>query len=287
MQRLFLLIYTYRTLLVFIGLQVICLLLIVRNNPYQSASFFNTSNYVAGQVLQTKGSIVDYFRLREINTLLAQENAALRSELLKKNSPFIQNDSTVNQMVWFSGINENLSDQYELISTKVISNSTRMFKNHLTLNKGWLDGIKPGMGVISGAGVVGRVKSVSRHFSTVVSLLHVDMGVSSILTSSGAFGTIKWTGEDPTLASLMYIPRHTTVQLGDTVTTSGYNTVFPPDILIGTVKDIRLMPNSVFYELDIHLTLDFSALSHAFVVKNHHQAEYDSLRTASIPITNE
>jgi rod shape-determining protein MreC len=85
MQRLFLLIYTYRTFLVFTGLQITCLWLIVSNNPYQSASFFNTSNHVAGQGVGNKGNIVDYFKLKEINQNLAQENCELREELIKKN----------------------------------------------------------------------------------------------------------------------------------------------------------------------------------------------------------
>jgi rod shape-determining protein MreC len=287
MQRLFLLIYTYRTFLVFTGLQIICLWLIVNNNPYQSASFFNTSNHVAGQVLEKKGNILDYFKLKDINHHLVMENASLREELLRKTPVALNENDSIANISWFTGINENLIDQYELIPAKVISNSTRMFKNHLTLNKGWMDGVAPGMGVITGTGVIGRVKSVSKHFSTVVSLLHIDMGISSILTSAGTFGTIRWTGADPGIATLMYIPRHINVQIGDTVTTSGYNTVFPPDILIGTVKEIRLMPNSNFYDLDIGLALDFSALSHAFVVRNHFQEELDSLRTASIPILNE
>jgi rod shape-determining protein MreC len=287
MQRLFLLIYTYRTFLVFTGLQVICLWLIVRNNPYQSAAFFSTSNHIAGQVLEKKGNVLEYFKLKDLNQQLAMENAVLREELIKK-KPVAHNDSvSVINIGSFTGINENLIDQYELIPAKLISNSTRMFKNHLTLNKGWLDGVNPGMGVISGTGVVGRVKSVSKHFSTVVSLLHIDMGVSSVLLPSNTFDTIRWTGSDPRIATLLYIPRHINIQQGDTVTTSGYNTVFPPDILIGTVKEIRLMPNSNFYDLDIALALDFSVLSYAFVVKNHFQEELDSLRTASIPFSDE
>lgn len=286
MQRLFILIYIYRTFLVFTGLQIICFWLITRNNAYQSASFFATSSHLAGELLKTKGNIVDYFRLKEINKQLTLENALLKEELLKKNPFFEQNDS-LTALPNLTPVNLNLIGQYNLIPAKVISNSTRMFKNHLTLNKGSLDGIGPGMGVISTNGVIGRIKSVSKHFSTVVSLLHIDMGVSSMLKNSSAFGTIKWTGRDPGTATLMYIPRHIHVKVGDTVTTSGYNTVFPPDVLIGTVSDVRLQPNSNFYDLDVALSLDFSALSHAFVVKNEFQQELDSLKASSIPLSDE
>ncbi len=283
MQRLFLLIYTYRTFLLFTLLEIICLWLVVRYNPYQSASFFNTSNDIAGRLLETRSNILGYFNLKSVNQHLVLENAILREELLRRHA--FEMDSVAIDTTHFK--DSNVIDQYDIYPARVISNSTRMFKNHLTINKGSKDGVTKGMGIISGVGVVGRVKAVSQNFATVESLLHTGMGVSSVLTSSGTFGTVKWTGADPKTATLMYIPRHIDVKIGDTVTTSGYNTVFPPEILIGTVKEKNLMPNSNFYDLDIDLALDFSSLSHVYIVKNYYQQELDSLKSSSIPESDE
>jgi len=288
MQRLLYLIYLYRTFIIFTGLEVVCLWLIARNNPYQSSAFFSSSNRIAGKALEIREGIVGYFQLKEVNENLAIENAALRDALSRmeaaKGIPLsdtlIHNDSTAR--VAAVHVDSAMINQYDYLPAKVISNSTRMFKNYITINQGSNVGVRPGMGVINSDGVVGRVKAVSEHYATIYSLLHTDMRISSILHPAGSLGSVRWTGKDPREAHLMYIPRHVQVQKGDTVTTSGYNSLFPPGVMVGTVKSIQLQPNSAFYDIDIALSTDFSTLAYVYVVRNNLQPELDSLKTISI-----
>src|SRR5690606_12875335 len=111
------------------------------------------------------------FSLKSVNQDLSTENALLRSQLeIEKNKsrqfiPTAADSVRINQMKFYPA--------------KVINNSTSRFANYLTLNKGILDGVKPGMGVISNMGIVGRVKNCSDHFSTVISLLHEKFNVSA------------------------------------------------------------------------------------------------------------
>ena len=55
--------------------------MIVRNNRYQSASFFTTSNSAAASVVGFSNNVSDYFSLRKQNELLSQQNAFLRDQL--------------------------------------------------------------------------------------------------------------------------------------------------------------------------------------------------------------
>ena len=103
-----------------------------------------------------------------------------------------------------------------------------------------MHGITPGMGVMSAVGIVGKVKAVSDHFATVVSLLHPAMQVSAKLSHSGVLGTIQWTGRDPFRAQLLYVPRHVQIELGDAVVTSGYNATFLAGTMIGHVERLGL-----------------------------------------------
>ena len=65
-----------------------------------------------------------------------------------------------------------------IISAEVINNSVHKPNNYITIDKGRNDGVKKGMGVISSSGVVGIVKETSRHFSTILSILHSKSKVS-------------------------------------------------------------------------------------------------------------
>ena len=270
MQRLLLLIYNYRAFLVFLFLEVLSGWLIVRNNEYQGAAFFNSSNEIAANLLQTRRGVSDYFKLTKINQNLAKENALLREMVADKNQLY-------NYLLAQQLPDTLLSSQYDFIVSKVIKNTTRQFNNFLTINRGRKDGVEPGMGVISGNGVVGRVKATSKNYATVASVLHSDMRVSSLLRKSNTFCTTQWGGKDPGKADLHYVPRHIEVNAGDSVVTSGYNAVYPEEIMIGTVSKVDLKPNATFYDIEIDLSTDFSTLSYVYVVNNKFKNEIDSL----------
>jgi rod shape-determining protein MreC len=63
---------------------------------------------------------------------------------------------------------------------------------------------------------------------------------------------------------------------GDTVYTSGYSSIFPPDIPLGTAGEAKIV-NGATYEIEVTLLEDFSALRYVTVVDNTGQNEIDSL----------
>jgi rod shape-determining protein MreC len=101
--------------------------------------------------------------------------------------------------------------------------------------------------------------------------------VSGLLKRTGHFGTVQWKGRNPDEISFLYIPRHVKPIVGDTVVTSGYNAVFPEGIMIGTISDIKLSDEALFYELKIKLSQDFRKLSFVTVIKSQLKHEQDSI----------
>ncbi|MDB2613267.1 rod shape-determining protein MreC [bacterium] len=51
-------------------------------------------------------------------------------------------------------------------SLTIINKSVARANNYITIDKGKIDGIKKGMGVVSNNGVIGIVKETSKHFSS-------------------------------------------------------------------------------------------------------------------------
>ena len=250
-------------------LELICAWLLIGNNSYQGARFFNSSNGLVAALNNVSHGVREYFLLRQINSTLAEENALLRSKFEAMNqrqylspTPAIT-DSTV-------------ISQFDFVSAKVVSNTVNRFTNFLTINKGTQHGIEPGMAVISALGAVGKVRTVSRHYSVVTSLLHVDVQVSALLKRTGHFGTIQWDGVDPDYVKFKFIPRHVQPVKGDSVLTSGYNAIFPEGIMVGQIEEIRLT-DELFYDLKVKVSQDFRKLSYVEVVKNSLRNELDSL----------
>ncbi|MDH5400201.1 MAG: rod shape-determining protein MreC, partial [Cyclobacteriaceae bacterium] len=100
---------------------------------------------------------------------------------------------------------------------------------------------------------------------------------SSRIKSNGEIGTVRWNGENAGTANLDYIARHIKLQKGDTVVTSGFNAVFPPGILIGTIGDFDLTADEMFYQIDVSLSTPFNSLSYVYIVENKLKQEIDSL----------
>ena len=275
MERLFNFVYQYRAFFTFLVLELFCAWLIVENNQYQGTKFFNSSNRVAAGINGFSHGVREYFSLRQINTELADENATLRKKLEQRNQSLFSLEMRERK-------DPLIINRFDFVSAKVVNNSVDLFKNFITINRGNVDGIAPGMAVISGVGVVGKIKSVSDHFSVVISLLNIDEQVSSVIKRSGYFGTAQWDGVDPRIIQLRYIPRHVTLQVGDTVVTSGYNAVFPEGIRVGIIKEFNLNDEALFYDIKVELAQDFDKLAFVDVVKSNLKQEKDSLEKITI-----
>jgi rod shape-determining protein MreC len=275
MERLLNFVYAYRALFTFLALEFFCAWLIVENNQYQSTKFFNSSNRISARIISFSSTIREYLSLRDINTDLAGENADLRKKLEQRNQSLYSFD--VRELRDPAIIN-----RFDYVSAKVVNNSTAFTKNFITINKGTDAGIKPGMAVISAKGAVGKVKSVSKHYSVLISLLNIDEQVSSVIKSLGYFGTSQWDGVDPRQVELLYIPRHVKLHTGDTVVTSGYNAVFPEGVLVGVIKEVNLKEETPFYDIKVELAQDFGNLTFVEVIKSTLKQEKDSLEQVTI-----
>jgi len=270
MRRLFLLIYQYRAFFTFILLEVISFWLVIGNSTFHNAAFFNTSNNIVASIFGLRQGVYQYFNLVNENDNLAKENAFLRDLISRRTIEIGEADTSLIP-------SEDTVIQYAYIPAKVINNSTRKINNYITVDKGRKNGLEPGMGAISSFGVVGVIKTVSNNYATLYSLLHGEMQISSLLSRLGVFCTTKWDGIDPLYANLLYIPRHVNLQMGDTITTSGYNAIFPEGIPIGRIKSYDIEENETFYDVTLELSSDFQSLSHVYLISNYYRQEKDSV----------
>jgi rod shape-determining protein MreC len=74
--------------------------------------------------------------------------------------------------------------------------------------------------------------------------------------------------------------------MGDQVVTSGYNSIFPEGIPIGTVIEVKPGKDTNYLDITIKLDTDFSKISYVYLVESFQQPELDSLHQTT-GITNE
>jgi rod shape-determining protein MreC len=211
----------------------------------------------------------DYFSLKEVNAELAEQNAKLQSANINNFNRVFANLFNVKDTIF--------AQQYVYASAKAINNSTNKRENYITLDKGSLNGIAAGMGVISAKGVIGTVKNVSENFCSVMSVLHEKNAVSSKIKKSGYIGSLIWELGNYRFAQLKDIPNHVVLTIGDTIITSGYSSVFPEGVVVGCVSAFDLPEGNNFYTIDIELSVDYKKLSHVYVVKSLQKEQQEKL----------
>lgn len=252
----------YSVVFLFIALELASLALIIENRSYQRSVFLSSSNSFVSGLLQAVSSVEEFFSLASINRDLSQENTQLRNRLsiLQTRLASIEQEN-------YSSITIPPEQECLYISANVIGNTTNRVQNYITLNKGWEEGVRPDMGVINKDGVVGIVKTVSKHFATVIPILNPMLQLNVKFKRSNYSGPLVWKGDDYRYANMGDIARHVNVMKGDTIITSGLTSVFPAGIMVGVVDDYRLDDSSPYFNISVKLAVNFRTISYVNIIR--------------------
>lgn len=200
--------------------------------------------------------VKEYFSLRGENRALAEENFRLRTELLR-----LGGEAPV------SGNVPAKVRGFEYLPAEVVKMSRNRQHNYLIISKGYEDGVKEKSGIVTGRGVVGIIDEVSAHHAFAFSLQNADISVSARIGKEGAVGPLVWDGVSGDGALLKEIPLQYRFAPGDTVYTSGYSSIFPPDIPLGIAGEAKVI-NGATNEIRVTLLENFKALRYVTVVYN-------------------
>ncbi|MDD4515199.1 rod shape-determining protein MreC [Massilibacteroides sp.] len=262
----------------FILLEVISFVFVYRNNAYQRNIIFSSANVVTGHIASISGSVISYMNLREINRDLSEKNSQMEMDLLRLQEEL---EDLKADTVSFKGAVSDSTEQlfpFDFVMARVIYNSISYVSNYITINKGKNDGIAPDMGVISDRGVVGVVSKVSDNMALVIPVLNPKFNLSCKVKGSNYFGSMTWNGRSIQYANLEQLPRHVEFVQGDTIVTSGFSTIFPSGIIVGTIASFEKEKDDNYFSLEVKLFTDFSSLSNVRVLRNYRQKEQKTLQ---------
>lgn len=128
-------------------------------------------------------------------------------------------------------------EQVPMVGARVIAASAGTASRTIEVDRGERDGVRRNMAVITPDGAVGKVIEVYRDAAQVLLLTDKDGGAGAMLVSSRVQGPVGGTG-DP-LMMMKYVATDEDVKVGEKVVTSGMDKIFPRDIPVGTVVEVK------------------------------------------------
>jgi len=124
-----------------------------------------------------------------------------------------------------------------MLAAQVIDASADPASHTMFINRGERDHIRRNMGVITPAGIVGKIVETYPTKSEVLLISDKDSGVGAMLVDTRTHGVVKGGGDSG--PHLDYVVNDEKVHAGEVVITSGEDRIFPKDLLIGKVVDFR------------------------------------------------
>ncbi len=282
MRNFILFIRRFFNLILFIGLEIACIMMIERTDTVQGNDIVSSANTVAGIVYKKQSDVVYYFGLRKMNDSLLNENAMLRKMLNQVHTVDTFRDSLAHIATGPEDTATHVIEyaDYIYMTARVINNSTNASDNYVTINRGSKDGVRKNMAVISGNGVVGRVEHVSAHFASVLSALSTKLKINARL-KDGTNGLVIWDGKSANTLIMTDVPQQVNVKKGDTVLTNNYSLYFPPDVMIGTVVKIEQEKKKGMQIIYLHSSTNFHNLQYVYVIDNKFALEKKQLEDST------
>lgn len=195
--------------------------------------------------------------LKSENKALRELNYYLSREVVKTRKALIENEKLRAKLEMRKQLD------YDVISAEVVGEITAEMRNYFMLDISGSSAVQRGMAVVTDRGLVGHIIDLSENFAQVRSILNRDTRIAVKVERSRIHGILVWEG-DPWL-SLKNISKSQDVQAGDIVLTSGYSSIFPADINIGRVSEVRDDPSSMFRTVAITPFVNFETLEQVFI----------------------
>ena len=273
-----------KDVVVYIVLLIFSLALVFNSSYFHKSKIILFSNSIANYSTENFNYLNEYFELKKINSNLLEENLILKNQLEKVNKPTSLDSLT------------NINFSYK--NAKVISNNLSSFKNRLVINKGIKDGLKNEMGVINSDGIIGIINSTSKNYSSIMSILNIEIKINAKIKKTSHFGTLEWDGLSTKYLKLNDIPETANIKIGDSIVTGGMSLIFPEGIKIGVISKISSNENQVtsfsiksgnndvfeyesrenYLNIKVKLNTDMSNLNNVYIIESFNKEEFQKVK---------
>jgi rod shape-determining protein MreC len=191
---------------------------------------------VASFPAQVAGRFGDYFASQE---RLLRENQELKARILEQAALSQEARLLRAEHEYLLGLAAGKSRFAEAGTiAEVLYTARNPFTRKIVVDKGLQQGIRAGMPVIDGAGVVGQVTSVGTFTSEVTLVTEKDQSVPVMLLRNGQRAIAVGSGKEGGI-DVPFVPLSADVQSGDVLVTSGIDGTYPPGLVVAKVSSVE------------------------------------------------
>lgn len=150
-------------------------------------------------------------------------------------------------------------------TARIISRGPDPWSNTLVIGKGASEGIAKDMAVITPLGLVGKISGVTDHYAYVLLVTDINFSAAVRVQDTRKEGILSGTGTRRCV--LKYIPEETSIQEGDVVVTTGFDDVFPQELIVGYVSKVSKKGSRIFQEVEVIPSQDLTKLDEVIIVR--------------------
>lgn len=157
-------------------------------------------------------------------------------------------------------------------STRIIAKDPQNIFTNYTIDKGGSSGVVKNMPVVAFQkgieGLAGRILETRKGTSVVLPLYDQRFYVSARFSRTRAEGLVNGQGSPDEALVMRYISKLNAaeIKIGDLVVTSGLDSIYPPDLVIGRVKSVQMPEYGSSAIVQLEPALDFSKMEYLFVI---------------------
>lgn len=216
----------------------------------------------------------DYDRLEADYEALSLQNQQLSLQLDSAEEAVLENERLKTEL--------DARSRYEALDpifAKVIAREPGQWFETFSINRGTSDGVTAGMAVVNGSGLIGRVYEAGINYAKVICIIDSRSAVACMVQSTRDNGIMRGrvaATSDDAECYVYYLPNLNSIMPGDTVITSGTDSLFPKGLHIGTVTAVSMDAGSDGSYAVVNPSADFRHLEEVFVLREVIEADTDA-----------
>ena len=213
---------------------------------------------MAAQLDRVTSVFGDVSTLRAENARLRSADEALRRQVVELNAATKENASLR------QALNFEKKSGHQIVTARVIGAGPDGFSRTMEIDRGTADGIQPGMVVVTGAGLLGRVREAGPHAANVQTLADPQTRVNVYLATSGLQGTLS--GGPTSLQLDLQHALGVVASNGEWALTSGVGGGYPRGLVVGEVATVTHRDSAATDQAQVAWVNDPSAISFVLVI---------------------
>ncbi len=266
MEKFFKFAYIFKEYIIFFIAIILSFFLLITNENEQV-------EFLQVKLIDFSGKIKQNFIWMNAAVNAIDENRELREKVLYLNLENIHLKDTelenqrLRSMLYFKK-----AKSLKYLSADVVSKGFHQIVNSLQISAGINDGIEKNIPVITEKGLVGKIFIAGKEYSLVQMMKDVNFRVSAKILRKEAAGIVKWKTDD--IFEMTNVPKSFDITVGDTIITSGYSKIYPPDIPIGIVSEVSNNILGMSKKISLKTFVDFTSIQEVFVIVSGVKSEF-------------